>query len=250
MDIPTPRIGLPYQEIWNACRGLSFEKRLAQLKAELDEAWVWLYEQSVPDLGRYELAEFGSASYLHDTRSDDEDELESRVVYACALSEPNPNAREPFGMRAPLCCREFGQTKDEFPFDRGHFIAHSLGGFDQIGLYPQRRDVNRGVGDLGRKYVAMERYARRHAGTFLFCRPIYGDNTVHPFWIEFGVLKENGEFWVEVFPNRYTFEPFVGLESVPQWVQDEAIKSAERQRKSEERFKRKMERERKKAPSK
>lgn len=251
MDVPIPNIGLPYQEIWDACRGESFEKKVLDLKTELDEGWVWLYEQSVSDFGRYDISDLGPAKYLHDTRSYDEDgqdnpsaTVDDRVVYACALSTPNPKAREPFGMRAPLCSREFGNTKDEFPFDRGHFIAHSLGGYDQIGLYPQRRDVNRGVGELGRKYVAMERYARRYPGTFLFCRPIYGDNTVHPFWIEFGVLKENGEFWVEVFPNRYTFVPYQGHESQPQWFREEAIKSAERQQRSEERFRRKMERER------
>lgn len=251
MDTPVPPIGLPYQAIWNASRGLSFEKRLLDLKEELDEQWVWLYEQSVPDIGRYEVNDLGSARYLHDTRSCDEDipgdtatQIEDRVVYTWALSLPNPKAREPFGMRAPLCCREFGSTKDEFPFDRGHFIAHSIGGFDQIGLYPQRRDVNRGIGHCGRRYVSMERYARQKPGTFMFCRPIYGDNTVHPFWIEFGVLKDDGEFWVEVFPNRYTFVPYIGPESHPQWVTEEAIKSAERQRRSEERFRRKMERER------
>ncbi len=107
----------------------------------------------------------------------------------------------------------------EFAWDKGHFIAHTIGGHVDNGLFAQVRDINRGWGNDPKlkAYRAMETYARDHPGTFVFSRPIYGDGTEHPFFVEYGLLKEGREWWVEVFPNRYRFEPFNGFESAPDW---------------------------------
>lgn len=95
-----------------------------------------------------------------------------------------------------------------FEADRGHFIAHSAGGGININLFPQRRTLNRGHNDAekssgqGRRYRDMERYAAANPGTFLFHRPIYDDSTWIPHSLEYGLLVDNEEWWIETFENK------------------------------------------------
>ncbi len=88
---------------------------------------------------------------------------------------------------------------------KGTLHCHSVGGAVdrlEVNVFIQRRDLNRGWSEEGRRYVAMEKYAASHPGTFLFSRPLYEDQTSRPTFLEYGVLKETGELWVEVFDNR------------------------------------------------
>jgi len=48
---------------------------------------------------------------------------------------------------------------------------------------------------------SMERYCLEHPGIFLFNRPFYADGTARPAMLEFGVLKAEGQLWVESFEN-------------------------------------------------
>ena len=47
----------------------------------------------------------------------------------------------------------------------------------------------------------METYCYENPGTFCFSRPIYTDGSSVPRLLEFGVLKDDGNLWVEVFDN-------------------------------------------------
>jgi hypothetical protein len=218
---------LQYQALWDNAEGETFDDRLDAIWPDLTNGWLELYKKGLSSEGVYDLVWRDRFMYAHDTRLYPQDVefdyktmVDDRVIFVAGVSDYIPEKRDMYNMRGPLSSREFGPARRDCPFDRGHFIAHSIGGHEDMGLFPQRRDVNQGRGEFGRVYAAMERYCREHPGTFVFSRPIYGDNTGHPFWVEYGVLREDREFWVEVFPNRYSFTPYLGLETAPQWYQD------------------------------
>lgn len=246
-----PTLGLPYQNIWDETPGDTYDERALAVWDRLYDLWIDLYEGQIGSLGRVESQRIGTVEYVHDTRQYPYDEpfdfrtmVDDRVIVAMGISKNIKGARDRFAMRAPPCIHEFGERPEDCAFDRGHFIAFTLGGIEEIGLFPQHRDVNRGMGEYGKKYVAMERYARNQPGTFLFSRPIYGDNTRHPFWIEFGLVKSDGNFWVEVFPNRYTFTPYLGKEQWPDWLITKISKETATFERSRIRHQKKLERER------
>lgn len=100
-----------------------------------------------------------------------------------------------------------GATEKTFgaAWDKGHFIAHSIGGAvdrAEMNVFVQRRDLNRGWSDAGKRFRNMERYCELNNGTFCFSRPIYLDQTAKPAFFEFGVLRQDDELWVECFDNR------------------------------------------------
>jgi len=83
----------------------------------------------------------------------------------------------------------------------GHFMARSIGGGVDVNLFSQNRLLNRGWSSQGKIYRRMEKYCREQEGTFCFSRPIYGDGSNVPCWLEFGVVKGDGTLWVEIFDN-------------------------------------------------
>lgn len=85
--------------------------------------------------------------------------------------------------------------------DKGHFIAHSIGGGLNVNVFSQNRELNRGASEQGKTYRQMERYCYEHPGTFCFSRPIYADTTSIPRWLEFGLIREDVNLWVDVFEN-------------------------------------------------
>ena len=85
--------------------------------------------------------------------------------------------------------------------DRGHFIAHCIGGGLDVNVFSQNRRLNRGWPEQGRLCRNMERYAFTHPGTFCFSRPVYEDGSSVPRGLEFGLLRDDGSLWVETFDN-------------------------------------------------
>jgi hypothetical protein len=85
--------------------------------------------------------------------------------------------------------------------EKGHFIAHCIGGGLDINVFSQARDLNRGLSAEGRVYREMEKYCHANPGTFCFSRPVYADTTSVPRWLKFGLTKEDGRLRVEVFEN-------------------------------------------------
>ena len=43
--------------------------------------------------------------------------------------------------------------------------------------------------------------ASEHPGTLCFSRPVYSDGSARPTTLEFGVMRADGELWLEVFDN-------------------------------------------------
>jgi hypothetical protein len=122
--------------------------------------------------------------------------IEARLVAAIGTSKPKQTKRDDGRLRGLTVSPMPGP---EAKWDRGHFIAHSIGGTvdgNEANVFLQSRSVNRG------KYRSFERYCQRNAGVTCFSRPIYGDTSAHPTEIEVGVLKVEGELWVQRLPNR------------------------------------------------
>lgn len=122
--------------------------------------------------------------------------VEARLVAAIGESNPRRRPRDDGRLRGFTASAMPGT---EGPWDRGHFIGHAIGGTvdgNEANVFLQLRSANRG------RYRAMERYCLKNAGVTCFSRPIYTDTSAHPAQVEFGVLKTDGELWVEVHLNR------------------------------------------------
>ena len=70
-----------------------------------------------------------------------------------------------------------------------------------MNVFLQDRKLNRGLSEAGELYRDMEKYCLVNPGTFCFSRPVYADTTSVPRWLEFGLIKQDGSNWVEVFEN-------------------------------------------------
>ncbi len=190
------------------------------LPYELSEAWVSKYLKMTPAEHDINVVARGSVTYIYDfttiVRERRQDstfvwgaDVEDRTVVAYGRSRQVRVKRDMNRMRGPRGEREIGQGSERLPYDRGHLLAHSIGGEEDMGLFPQRSDINRGHSARGRVFRRMERYCFDNPGTFVFARPVYLDKTSHPYYLEYGILLPGLSFWIEVFPNRYTDRLFV-----------------------------------------
>jgi hypothetical protein len=128
--------------------------------------------------------------------------FEARLVAVSGRSCPRDTKRDDARLRGWVGATEktFGKI-----WDKGHFIGHSIGGAvdgTEVNVFVQRRDVNRGWSVQGKQYREMEKHCQLHPGTFCFSRPIYLDQTARPALVEYGLLRNDAELWVECFENR------------------------------------------------
>lgn len=89
-----------------------------------------------------------------------------------------------------------------FAADRGHFLGHASGGDLDINLFPHRRDLNRGWSRQGKRFREMEKFVATHLGTFFYHGAVYDDDTWIPAQLEYGVLREDGTWWIDTFHNK------------------------------------------------
>jgi hypothetical protein len=124
--------------------------------------------------------------------------IESRVVGVLGRSNPTHNSRDTSRLSGWV-----GRTEKYLGpnTDKGHFMAHTIGGGLEVNIFAQRRDINRGWSQRGKVFRSMEKYCAKNANTFCFNRPIYSDNTSRPCKLEFGILTNLGELWLEKFDN-------------------------------------------------
>lgn len=128
-----------------------------------------------------------------------------RVVVAYGMSQPAAKARDASRMRVfPDVGASFAaRLGAEAPAaDKGHFLAHASGGELDVNLFPQRRDLNRGWSQEGKLFRRMERRVAASPGTFHYHRALYGDESWVPRRLEYGMLLDDGEWWVATFDNR------------------------------------------------
>ena len=132
------------------------------------------------------------------------DHAAERVTLAYALSVHQLMCRDSGRMRGfpnvnASVRRVLGDRA--FTADKGHFLGHASGGILDINLFPQRRELNRGWSDEGKRFRSMERHVAEHPGTFFYHRPLYCDGSWIPASLEYGVLVDDVRWWVERFRN-------------------------------------------------
>ena len=89
--------------------------------------------------------------------------------------------------------------------DKGHFIAHSIGGKvagGETNVFLQRRDLNRGWSEAGRVFRRMEVDAQQHPGSLFFHRAIYLEESTTPSFLEVGLCLPGQSLRVAIFDNR------------------------------------------------
>jgi len=207
---PTALVGISYTEVLAKTVGASYEEAVAVLREELPSLWrdaYRTYSNRPTDLVSIER---GGFEFLFDDYTGLEargvvpydPHHESRVVAVYGCSAPPRLKRDDHRLRGWV-----GATEGMFGtgWDKGHFIAHSIGGAvlgSELNVFVQRRALNRGWSTEGKRFRAMEAYCASHPGTFCFARPIYTDGSAQPTFVEFGLLRGDGELWVDSFDNR------------------------------------------------
>jgi len=124
--------------------------------------------------------------------------IEERTIVAYGYSSKSQNERYTNDKNMRVDDQRKWADKET---DRGHFIAHSLGGNIWVNIFPQRRDINRGTSESGKRYKMMENYLLKNEGIFCFLRPIYFDFYNRPYLIEYGYIDKNFELVIELFEN-------------------------------------------------
>ena len=128
-----------------------------------------------------------------------------RVCFAYAISVPQLMKRDAARMRGfPNLNVSVQKALGESAFaaDRGHFLGHASGGELDINLFPHRRELNRGWSAEGKRFRQMEAFVANHYGTFFYHGALYDDESWIPAQLEYGVLREDGIWWVERFHNK------------------------------------------------
>lgn len=173
------------------------------LRNELPEYWQREYRTNSGRPTEIYVFTYGTFDYIFDTYQPDEmydplsgvPPIEARLVAAIGQSNPKSSNRDDGRLRGwPIDRAADGGG----PWDKGHFIGHSIGGaIDgcEANAFRQLRSVNRG------RYRTMESYCRRNPGILCFSRPVYEDVSAMPVQIEFGILKADGQLWVELHSN-------------------------------------------------
>ena len=161
----------------------------------------WVREYLRATLGRREIVEVELANgftYLYDaTHHPSLDQADNRVLGAWGRSKPPAKPRDASRMRG----YPSPQRNSAAPVDRGHLIAHTIGGEYDMNLIPQDAALNRGIGESNRRWRELERYCAAHPGTLLLVRAIYRNNTDRPAELEYCVVGDDGTLQLERFVN-------------------------------------------------
>jgi hypothetical protein len=180
-------------------RGLTVPLAPADVGAALLEAVAERYEHQFPDCSLVQFVQSG-ATYVFDLASAVGAGQEDRTLAAWTITPATAGKRDVSYQRAfPLPPDPNGAL-----VDRGHLIPHLSGGEFGPNIFRQRRDLNRGWSQQGKRFRALERQAATTPGTFYFGHLLYEDNTAYPTEIETGLLHGQ-KLHVERFRNRFTY---------------------------------------------
>src|SRR5688500_5251347 len=171
----------------------------SELLGALEDAWLSAYwDASIHDSNVLKFEDAGF-HFLFDQTSATGSATEDRLVVGYGISSAPRTARDASRMRGFLGGRL--EIAGKGVFDKGHVLAHEVGGGLDANLFPQRTELNRGRSARGKIYRRMERYVATHPGTFAFSRLWYSDSSWVPSALEYGILMPDGQFWVEQFAN-------------------------------------------------
>jgi hypothetical protein len=201
---------LDYASVLMGMGGGTVEEMAAGLLEKLPCFWKEAYVTMTPWTSDLHVVRHGTFQYIFDDYATLEATgrvpysplFEARLVAALGLSKPQMCKRDDYRLKGWV-----GPTETWWgrKWDKGHFIAHSIGGaVDQceLNVFIQRRSLNRGWSPAGKRYRVMEEYCFENPHTFCFSRPLYTDGSARPSMLEFGVLRDEGKLWVEIFDNQ------------------------------------------------
>jgi hypothetical protein len=181
----------------------------AHLQEELPYAWADRYARWSPHATNLVRIDLDGFEYVFDEPSGlvatgalaQTNAVQDRLVGVHGLSRVAQDDRSRSRSRLGGAPTGTAERVDDgtMPYDRGHMMAHSIGGGLDINLVPQLASVNRF--GLWRR---MERYAQSHPGSYVFCSPVYFGRSGHPAFIEYGVLRDDCTIWLNVFRNYRT----------------------------------------------
>ncbi len=199
-----------YEVILERARNEAGTDFVAIFARELAEEWRAIYEAMSRRATNIVRFQCGCFEYIYDDYASLEATgqvpydpvMEARLVAVSGYSAVQGKARDDFRLKGWV-----GATETTFgrEWDKGHFIAHSIGGAvdrAEVNVFVQLRALNRGWSKEGKLFREMEAYCEAYPGTFCFNRPTYEDETARPAFIEFGLVKRDGSLWVERFANR------------------------------------------------
>lgn len=197
---------IDYQKILSESPDSDLDKKIKFLTDRLPYKWLEHYKNMTPHLTNVCRFYYGEFEYIFDHYTELEQKgiasynpkIEDRVVAVFGRSSPINKNREPSRIKGWI-----GPTEKHLGAntDKGHFIAHKIGGKLDVNIFAQRRDLNRGWSPQGKIYRSMERYCSLNPRTFCFNRPLYSDCTSRPTMIELGILINDEKFWIERFEN-------------------------------------------------
>ncbi|MEZ4702712.1 MAG: hypothetical protein R2834_20430 [Rhodothermales bacterium] len=198
-----------YAQVQAEIASLPPDAQVNYLMTRLSGYWAAAYRATTDHPTDLHTVSYGSFHYLFDCfpmfsedfKADNEHPIEPRMVAAYGVSNPNEGARDDYRLRGWVGATETYFGKE---WDKGHFIAHSIGGavdLVELNVFLHLRSLNRGWSDQGKRFRSMERACSRRAGTFCFHRPLYDDASNRPARLEFGLLREDGTFWIDLFDN-------------------------------------------------
>lgn len=195
---------IAYEAIVNSASADSYAELSAFLAQELPYEWYDNYKQNCNHSHNVVRVKHRTFEYIFDECSLTQNVVEARLIAVIGFSEPPTKSRYRDDLRlrgwiGPTTTT-FGENRD-----KGHFIAHSIGGdVDgmEMNVFPQNRLLNRGHSEEGKLFVEMEKYCARNPGTLCFNRPFYSDDSAQPSSFEYGVLKTDLTLWVNVFDNK------------------------------------------------
>src|ERR1017187_8070308 len=201
-----PQSRIDYRRLGRSARAGSIYELIADLRLRLPTLWQRAYTAAASHTPNIVHVEYGTFDYICDSYSEMEalgevafdQRVRDRVVGVLGISLPVRGRRRG---SLPKGWVEHPEEVDSSGRDKGHFIAHAIGGGLDMNVFSQARDLNRGLSEQGKVYRLMERYCYENAGTFCFSRPVYDDATSIPRWVAFGLLRDDGTLWVEVFEN-------------------------------------------------
>jgi hypothetical protein len=193
--MPDSQTFIQYQELFQRANK-PVPGRLANWEVQVED-WCHQYAAKFEDADISEI-NLDLAVFLFDHTAE-------RVLLAYAISVDQLMKRDISRMRGfpnVNVSVQVALNENAFFADKGHFLGHASGGILDINLFPHRRELNRGWSEEGKRFRKMERYVADHPGTFFYHRPEYDDDTWIPTRLEYGVLQDDSEWWVEIFQNK------------------------------------------------
>jgi hypothetical protein len=195
-----------YEGLLTAARAESETNAAMILRERLPFKWRDLYVSTVTHPTNLVRFQFRTFEYICDHYSELEatgevpydQTIEDRVVAVLGISARADERRDAVRSRGWVGPPEEFLVTER---DKGHFMAHCIGGGLDVNVFSQERCLNRGWSPQGKIYRQMENYCYAQPGTFCFSRPVYADGSSIPRWLEFGLLKADQTLWVEVFDN-------------------------------------------------